>query len=90
MEDRLARVEARLDLTATKADLAELRAELHLEFLGLVKWMVGTAVVLGASAITIMTFVLNYAAPPRNQAIPAGQTLAPIIIPVPPYSAPRQ
>lgn len=95
--ERFARIETRLDQTATRADLAEaiggLRVEMHREFAGMVKWMVGTAVVLGAAAITVITFVLNYATPPRNpppplvQAVPAAQP-APVIIQLPPYPAP--
>lgn len=98
--ERFARIETRLDQMATRADLAEaiggLRVEMHKEFAGMVKWMVGTAVVLGAASITVITFVLNYATPPRNpsplvQAIPAVQP-APVIIQLPPYPtpAPRQ
>jgi hypothetical protein len=89
-----ARIETRLDLTATKADLSDLRAQLHQEFLALVKWMVGTEVVLGASAITVITFVLNYATPPKNPPTPQVQTLPsiqpPVIIQLPPYPTPRQ
>ena len=89
--ERFARIEARLDMTATKDDMADLRAELHQEFLAMVKWMVGTAVVLGASAITIITFVLNYATqpkyPPQVQTLPSKQP--PIIIQMPPYPRPR-
>lgn len=69
--DRLTKIETRLDQTATKADITA-------ETSALVKWMVGTAVVLGASAITVMTFVLNNAAPKNVAAAPA-----PIIIQMP-------
>jgi hypothetical protein len=99
--DRLTKIETRLGQTVTKADLAEeigaLRVEMHKEFGGMVKWMVGIAVVLGAAAITVMTFVFNYATPPKNlpaplaRPAPAAQ-LAPVIIQLPPYPAlsPRQ
>ena len=90
--ERLARIETRLDQMATRADLAALRIEVHKEFAGMVKWMVGTAVVLGASAITVITFVLNYATPPKNPAAPFVQAApalqpAPVIIQLPPYPA---
>ena len=45
----------------------------------MVKWMVGTAVGLGVAAITVMTFVLNNAAPKSVASPPA-----PIIIYAPP------
>lgn len=69
---RFARVETRLDHMATKADLAEMKADM-------VKWIVGTAIALGATAITVMTFVLNNAAPKQ----PVAPTQPPIIINVP-------
>ena len=80
--ERLTRIETRLDQTATKADLHELSASM-------IKWMVGTAVGLGVAAITIMTFVLNNAAPK----VTSGSS-APIIITIPsapiaPQSAPQ-
>lgn len=87
--ERLARVEARLDQTATKEDLARLRVEMPQEFAGMIKWMVGTAVVLGAAAITVITFVLNYATPrtaaPLVQALPSAPS---VIIQLSPYPAP--
>ncbi|MFC0131786.1 hypothetical protein CR105_23380 [Massilia eurypsychrophila] len=90
--ERFARIESRLDLSATKSDLADLRTEMHREFASMTKWVVGTALVLGAAAITIITFVLNYAtppkAPPAPQLIPSTQP--PIVIQLPPYPAPRQ
>jgi hypothetical protein len=49
---------------ATKADLPE-------GITGLIKWIVGTAIVLSASAVTIMTFVLNNAVPKAHSAAPA-------------------
>jgi Asp/Glu/hydantoin racemase len=69
--ERIARMEARLEQTATKADLAAAVADL-------VKWMVGTAIVLGATGITVITFVLNNATP-KAPVIPP----APIVIQVP-------
>lgn len=89
---QFARVEARLDQTATKEDLARLRVEMHREFSSMIKWIVGTAVVPGAGAITMITFVLNYATPPRHpaplvQAVPSAAP-PPVIILLPPYSPP--
>lgn len=69
--DRLTRIETRLDQTATKSDL-------HEAMNGMVKWMVGTAVGLGVAGITVMTFVLNNAAPKAPPATPA-----PIVITIP-------
>lgn len=72
VRERLTRMEAKIDTFATKADLHEMSSNM-------IKWMVGTAVGLGAAAITVMTFVLNNATP--KQATPSPQP--PIIINVP-------
>ncbi len=74
-KERLVKIETRLDLTATKADLHEMSS-------ALIKWMVGTAFGLGATAITVMTFVLNNATPKSAPAAPA-----PIIIYAQPATA---
>lgn len=71
--DRLTRIETKLDANATKAEMHDLKAEL-------IKWMVGLTVGLGAAAITVMTFVLNNAAPKSVQ--PAAAPI-PIIINIP-------
>lgn len=72
--DRLTRIETRLDQTATKTDLHEaINAQ--------IKWMVGVAVVLGGTFLTIITFVLNNAIPKVPSASAAQQS--PIIITVP-------
>lgn len=76
---------------ATKTDLAELRlsakADLAAAENGIIKWVVGTALGLGAAAITIMTFVLNNAIPktPSSQSTTqvAPTPQPPIIINVP-------
>lgn len=70
--DRLTRIETRLEQTVTKGDLSE---SMH----NMVKWIVGTAAGLGVASITVMTFVLNNAAPKA----PVAATPAPIIINVP-------
>lgn len=67
---------------------------MHRESIATIEWMVGTAVVLGATAITVMTFVLNNATPPRNPPVPVVQT-APaqppaLIIQIPPYPSQQQ
>lgn len=89
--DRLTKIETRLDQTATKADLAGLESRMHKGFAEMIRWVVGSAIVLGATAITVITFVLNYASPPRNPPAPTVQP-APIVIQIPPYPgpAPRQ
>lgn len=66
-KDRLVRIESRLDQMATKADLAEkvgeLKTEIQRSVNEMIRWMVGTAIGLGVTAITVITFVLNNAAP---------------------------
>lgn len=78
VRDRLTRIEVRIDAIdshmATKADLAEAMN-------GMVKWIVGTAVALGATAITVMTFVLNNATP-KAPSSPTSQPV-PIVITMP-------
>lgn len=61
--ERLANIEARLEQTATKADLAALETQMHKGFADMVKWVVGTAIVLGGTFLTVITFVLNNAVP---------------------------
>lgn len=75
--DRLVKIETKLDQTATKSDL-------HENSNAMIRWVVGTAFVLGAAAVTVMTFVLNNATP-KNTA----QT-QPIIVQVPTYLQPPQ
>jgi len=68
--ERLARIETRLEETATKADVEALRVEMHKGFADIIKWMVGLAVVISATAITVITFVLNNAVPKTPPATP--------------------
>lgn len=78
----LSRIEAKIDMLATKADLHEMSSNM-------IKWMVGTAVALGAAAITVMTFVLNNATPQKQSV----QTQPPPIIinvPAAPPAAPAK
>lgn len=72
----LERVETRLEFTATKADLERVQNTL-------IKWFVGALIAVLMAGITIMTFVLNYAAPPRvAMATPAPPVV--IYLPAPP------
>jgi len=73
---RVARLEATV---ATKADIADLRSELHKAVSDLIKWIVGTLFVAVALCVTLMTFVLNNATP---KAAPVSAP-APIIIQMP-------
>lgn len=68
---RLAKIESSLDQSATKSDVTD-------AINGQIKWIVGTAVVLGSLGLTIMTFVLNNAVPKQAPG-PAAQQ-APIVI----------
>jgi uncharacterized protein (DUF2342 family) len=72
IDGRLTKIDARLDHMATKADLAEAMN-------GQIKWIVGTAIVLGSMGITIMTFVLNNAVPKAP-----SSTAQPLVIYAPP------
>lgn len=69
--ERLAKIEARLEQMATRADM-------HEGFNRIITWIVGVAIVLSATAVTLMTFVLNNAIPRAASATPA-----PIVISVP-------
>lgn len=68
---RLGKIEVRLDATATQADIRD-------SAISMIKWIVGTAALLGAAAITVMTFVLNNAVPKAGPPVPA-----PVVINVP-------
>ncbi len=60
LKTQLVRIDTRLDhietVMATKADLAESSSSI-------IKWIVGTALVISGTAVTVMTFVLNNATP---------------------------
>lgn len=60
LKTQLVRIDTRLDhietTMATKADLAEMASSI-------IKWIVGTALVISGTAVTVMTFVLNNATP---------------------------
>lgn len=70
---RLAKIETLLPTFATKTDLQETKSDI-------IRWIMGTAIALAATAITVITFVLNNAAP--RQAAPQ----APVIIQLPPLT----
>ena len=92
--ERLARIEARLEDMATKADLAELRAEVHRSANETIRWIVGMGIGLGVAGITIITFVLNNATPKVPPAPGAPITIytqpAPATARTPGSAAPRQ
>lgn len=92
--ERLARIEARLEDMATKADLVELRAEVHRSANETIRWIVGMGIGLGVAGITIITFVLNNATPKVPPAPGAPITIytqpAPATAQAPGSAAPRQ
>jgi hypothetical protein len=80
--ERLTKIDTRLDGMDTRMAT---KADLHENANSMIKWVVGTAALLGVAAITVMTFVLNNAVPKA----PASQP-APIIIQVPSQAPPPQ
>ena len=56
VEERLASIEATLPHLATKADLAELRAELHS-----MKWMIGVGIAAAGVVGPLFTWLLSWA-----------------------------
>lgn len=77
---RLDRIETKLDHVATKHDLAMTTADLNKSTNDLIKWVVGTAIALGAVSISVMTIVLNNAV---SKPAPATAQ-SPVIVNVPP------
>ena len=78
--ERLMKIETRLDQTATKSDIGDIRVDMHKGFVDMTKWVVGTAVGMGAAGIVVMTFVLNNAVPKAPAAPPAQLQPQPITI----------
>ena len=78
--ERLTKMETRLDQTATKSDIGDIRVDMHKGFVDMTKWVVGTAVGMGAAGIVVMTFVLNNAVPKAPAAPPTQLQPQPIII----------
>ncbi|MRW86540.1 hypothetical protein GJ698_20935 [Pseudoduganella sp. FT26W] len=74
--ERLVRIEERLEQCATKTDLEALRAEMHKGFSEMIKWIVGTAIVMSGTGIVVMTFVPNNAVPKA----PPPAPLPPVVI----------
>lgn len=87
MDGRLARIEDRLDSKINEVKLevsksaAEIRSDMQKGQADLIKWVVGTAIALGAISITVMTFVLNNAIPKQINHSPQP---TPIVIQSPP------
>jgi hypothetical protein len=87
-KQRLVRLEE--NLVALNDKLNALQVEMHKGFADMIKWVVGTAIVLGGTALTVITFVLNNAVPKA----PAPLPQPPVVVytqpapPVPP-AAPK-
>lgn len=78
--DYVTQGELRAATAELRAEMAGLRSEMHEGFSGMVKWIVGSAIAIGATGITVMTFVIgNIAAKPQ----PAPAAQPPIIINIP-------
>ena len=84
VEQSIARIDATLPNLATKAELAELRADVSKGFADQTKWIIGTGVAGIAIIVSVMTFALNNAA--SKAAAPAQQ--APIVITIPQSATP--
>jgi tetrahydromethanopterin S-methyltransferase subunit G len=78
-------LKTRLDQMATKEDLAKLEARVAKMEGRLVKWLVGSLVGFTTMNIVVMTFVLNYAAPPQGRFARLAETQQqPLVIVLPP------
>ncbi len=51
LKDRVTRIEAVLPTLSTKEDIANLRAEMHREFVSSTRWTVGTMLVIASVAL---------------------------------------
>jgi hypothetical protein len=80
--ERLARIEARQSELADK--VGGLQVEMHKGFADMIKWVVGTAIVLGGTALTVITFVLNNATPKSAPTPPQSVVVYTQPMPVPP------
>lgn len=94
-KERLARIEARQsELAQHQMQLTDkvgaLQVEMHKGFADMIKWVVGTAIVLGATAITVITFVLNNATPKPAPATPPSVVVYAQPVPVPAPARPTQ
>ena len=73
------RLDTILPTLATKADLSELKTDMHKNSADVIKWVVGTGFAGFAAFIVVITFVLNNAVP-KPVSVASSQ---PIIINVP-------
>ena len=80
--ERLTRIEARQTELADK--VGALQVEMHKGFADMIKWVVGTAIVLGGTALTVITFVLNNATPKPAPTPPQSVVVYTQPMPVPP------
>lgn len=81
MRERVAKLEAILPTLATKADVAEVRTDIHREFTTHTRWSIGIAVAIVAALIAY----LNVSKPPA--AALASPQPQPIVIQLPPQPA---
>ncbi|MYM37736.1 hypothetical protein [Duganella qianjiadongensis] len=86
MDGRIANVEVKIDgkFAEVDAKFAELRTDMHKGFADMTKWIVGTVIGVAAVSVTIMTFVLNNAAPksaPTQQAPIVVYAQPPVVAP---------
>lgn len=72
-----------LPTLATKADLAEVRTEIHQSTAQMIKWVAGIGVAL--ASILLSAFITLYA---KIEKPPATQASSPIVIQVPAYQPP--
>lgn len=79
------RGETREGFADVRAAIETVRTDMHKGTAEIIKWVVGTAVVISVAAVTIITFVLNNASP--KAAAPSQQ---PIIINVPAQTQPAK
>ncbi|MFA9219159.1 MAG: hypothetical protein ACEQSK_18915 [Sphingomonadaceae bacterium] len=86
--ERLARIESRLEQMVTKADLHEFGARMQELNATTVRWIVGIGVGMGIAAITVMTFVLNNAAPKPPAPPPVVIQLSAPAVPTAPVPRP--
>lgn len=82
MEARVTALETKWDAVvptlATKSDVSDLKADVHVGFSDMVKWIVATAFTGIAATVVIMTFVLNNAVPSKQ---PSSQQPTVVVIP---------
>lgn len=87
INERFVRVESRLEQTATKTDIADLRSDIHKSSVEVQRWMIATVIGLFVGFGGLFMAMSN-ALKPSTPGTPAAQP-APIIIQVPtPPAAP--